>query len=406
MKGMALLRFLPHILLLGLMISFTPAATASRVDTYQFRHPELQHRAQELARALRCPQCQNQNLVESNSPIARDLRLEVYRWVDEGQSDEQVIARMTRRFGDFVRYDPPFKASTALLWGGPLLLLGLALLTLRRRLTRTEVRAVPVVKAIVEPRHQPATDPRSELNLLIMLGEQASLSPAEPLYRELTAARLANATPATELALHAQLTNQRDNRGRNSRHTLVLLFLGILAIAAVAAVYMSSGRYQAWQAHASRPDPLAGLSTRDLQDKELGSLHQKLQRNPADLDSWAALGQLYLYRGEYDNALLAYQRLALLEGGASAATQAAQATVRYYQAGQRLTPEATRLLESALKQDAGEVSALMLLAADHFLHGRYTRAIALWQQLLDSERPRINRAALIEAIQTAKMMGG
>ncbi|WP_375134783.1 heme lyase NrfEFG subunit NrfF, partial [Aeromonas sp. HMWF014] len=153
------------------MISFTPAATASGVDTYQFRHPELQPRAQELARALRCPQCQNQNLVESNSSIARDLRLEVYRWVDEGQSDEQVIARMTERFGDFVRYDPPFKASTALLWGGPLLLLGLALLTLRRRLTRTEVRAVPVVKAIVEPRHQPAADPRSELNQLIMLGE-------------------------------------------------------------------------------------------------------------------------------------------------------------------------------------------------------------------------------------------
>ncbi|WP_441296527.1 TPR domain-containing protein, partial [Aeromonas sp. HMWF014] len=153
-------------------------------------------------------------------------------------------------------------------------------------------------------------------------------------------------------------------------------------------------------------DPLAGLSPRDLQDKELGSLHQTLQRSPADLDSWAALGQLYLYRNEYDNALLAYQRLALLEGGASAATQAAQATVRYYQAGQQLTPEATRLLESALKQDAGEVSTLMLLAADHFLHGRYTRAIVLWQQLLDSERPRINRAALIEAIQTAKMMGG
>ena len=392
------------LLALGMLLSAT--AYSSGVDTYQFRHPERQTRAQELARVLRCPQCQNQNLVESNSPIARDLRLEVYRWVDEGQSDEQVIARMTRRFGDFVRYDPPFKASTALLWGGPLLLLGLALLTLRRRLTRTEVRAVPVVKAIVEPRHQPAADPRSELNLLIMLGEQASLSPAEPLYRELTAARLANATPATELVLHAQLTNQRDNRGRNSRHTLVLLLLGIMAIAAVAVVYMGSGRYQAWQAHASRPDPLAGLSPRELQDKELGSLYQTLQRNPADLDSWAALGQLYLYRNEYDNALLAYQRLALLEGGASAATQAAQATVLYYQAGQQLTPEATRLLESALKQDAGEVSALMLLASDHFLHGRYSQAIALWQQLLDDERPRINRAALIEAIQTARIMGG
>ncbi|WP_421284908.1 heme lyase NrfEFG subunit NrfF [Aeromonas veronii] len=390
------------LLALGMLLSAT--AYSSGVDTYQFRHPELQNRAQELARALRCPQCQNQNLVESNSPIARDLRLEVYRWVDEGQSDEQVIARMTERFGDFVRYDPPLKASTALLWGGPLLLLGLALLTLFRRLTRTKAQPIPVVKAIVEAPPQPAADPRSELNLLIMHGEQAGLSPDQPLYRELSAARLANAIPAAELALRERLANQHDNRGRNNRHGWALLLLGIMAF--VAAVYLSTGRYQAWQAYQSRPDPLAGLSPRDLQDKELGSLHQKLQRSPADLDAWAALGQLYLYRGEYDNALLAYQRLALLEGGASAATQSAQATVLYYQAGQQLTPEATRLLESALKQDAGEVSALMLLASDHFLHGRYSQAIALWQQLLDGERPRINRAALIEAIQTANIMGG
>ncbi|WP_429023206.1 heme lyase NrfEFG subunit NrfF [Aeromonas allosaccharophila] len=388
------------LLALGMLLSTT--AYSSGVDTYEFRHPELQNRAQELARALRCPQCQNQNLVESNSPIARDLRLEVYRSVDEGQSDEQVIARMTERFGDFVRYDPPFKASTALLWGGPLLMLGLALLILFRRLTRTKAQPIPAVKAI----HEPAADPRSELNLLIMHGEQAGLSPDQPLYWELSAARLANAIPAAELALRAQLASQHDNRGRHNRHGRALLLLGIMACVAVAAVYLNSGRYQTWQDYASRPDPLAGLSPRDLQDKELGSLHQKLQRSPADLDSWAALGQLYLYRNEYDNALLAYQRLALLEGSASAATQAAQAAVLYYQAGQQLTPEANRLLESALKQDAGEVSALMLLASDHFLHGRYRQAIALWQQLLDGERPRINRAALIEAIQTASIMGG
>ncbi|WP_421252240.1 heme lyase NrfEFG subunit NrfF [Aeromonas sp. 600724] len=392
------------LLALGMLLSAT--AYSSGVDTYQFRHPELQNRAQELARALRCPQCQNQNLVESNSPIARDLRLEVYRWVDEGQSDEQVIARMTERFGDFVRYDPPFKSSTALLWGCPLLLLGLALLTLFRRLIHTKAQPIPAVKAIDESIHQPAADPRSELNLLIMHGEQAGLSPDQPLYQELVAARLANAIPAAELALRAQLASQRDNRGHHHRHGRALLLLGIMACVAVAAVYLGTGRYQAWQAYQSRPDPLAGLSPQDLQDKELGSLHQKLQRNPADLDSWAALGQLYLYRGEYDNALLAYQRLALLEGGASAATQAAQATVLYYQAGQQLTPEALHLLDSALKQDAGEVSALMLLASDHFLHGRYSQAIALWQQLLDGERPRINRAALIEAIQTASIMGG
>lgn len=371
MKICPLINLLLMAMTITLVMALSPAATASGVDTYQFQHPELQARAQDLARALRCPQCQNQNLVESNSPIARDLRLEVYRWVDEGQSDEQVITRMTERFGDFVRYDPPFKGSTALLWGGPILLLGLALKRLRRRLKAR--------------------------------GEQTGLSPHDPLYRELTAAHLANATPVAELALRERLTQAP---GRNGRHARALLLLGIVAIGAVAACYAASGRYQAWQAYQSRPDPLAGLSPRDLQDKALGALHQRLQRNPADLEAWAELGQLYLYRDEYDNALLAYQRLALLEGGASAATQAAQATVLYYQAGQRLTPQSQRLLDDALKQDKGEVSALMLLASDHFLHGRYRQAITLWQQLLDSERPRINRAALIQAIQTARIMGG
>ncbi|MFM5378004.1 heme lyase NrfEFG subunit NrfF [Aeromonas dhakensis] len=393
---------LGHALIAPLLLTLSLGALASGVDTYEFRHPERQTRAQELARALRCPQCQNQNLVESNSPIARDLRLEVYRWVDEGQSDEQVIARMTERFGDFVRYDPPFKASTALLWGGPALLLLLALHRLRRSLHRRQPARVPLVGDRAEG--MLAHNSRAELNRLIMAKQQAGLAPHSRLYRELELARLANATPPAEQALHELLAKDRTARPLPWLRSWILL--GALLLALMAGIYAGTGRYQAWQAYQSRPDPLAGLSPRDLQDKELGVLHQRLQTNPADLDAWAALGQLYLYRDEYDNALLAYQRLALLEGGASAATQAAQATVLYYQAGQQLTPEAQRLLGSALKQDKGEVSALMLLASDHFLHGRYSRAIALWQQLLDEERPRINRAALIEAIQTARMMGG
>ncbi|MFM4803385.1 heme lyase NrfEFG subunit NrfF [Aeromonas bivalvium] len=389
---------LRHALIAPLLLALSLGALASGVDTYEFRHPERQTRAQELARALRCPQCQNQNLVESNSPIARDLRLEVYRWVDEGQSDEQVITRMTARFGDFVRYDPPFKGSTILLWGGPALLLLLALSRLRRSLHRRQPAQVPFVGDRAEG--MLAQDPRAELNLLIMAEQQAGLAPHSRLYRELELARLANATPTAEQTLRERLASERAVRPRP------WLLLGALLLALMAGIYAGTGRYQAWQAYQSRPDPLAGLSPRDLQDKELGALHQRLQANPADLDGWAALGQLYLYRDEYANALLAYQRLALQEGGASAATLAAQATVLYYQAGQQLTPEAQRLLASALKQDKGEVSALMLLASDHFLHGRYSRAIALWQQLLDEERPRINRAALIEAIQTARIMGG
>ena len=166
---------LGHALIAPLLLALSLGALASGVDTYEFRHSERQTRAQELARALRCPQCQNQNLVESNSPIARDLRLEVYRWVDEGQSDEQVIARMTERFGDFVRYDPPFKRSTALLWGGPALLLLLALNRLRRSLHRRQPARVPLVGDRAEG--VLSHDPRAELNRLIMAEQQAGLTP-------------------------------------------------------------------------------------------------------------------------------------------------------------------------------------------------------------------------------------
>ncbi len=247
---------LGHALIAPLLLALSLGALASGVDTYEFRHPERQTRAQELARALRCPQCQNQNLVESNSPIARDLRLEVYRWVDEGQSDEQVIDRMTERFGDFVRYDPPFKRSTALLWGGPALLLLLALNRLRRSLHRRQPARVPLVGDRAEG--MLAHDPRAELNRLIMAEQQAGLAPHSRLYRELELARLANATPTAEQALRDRLV--RNRTARPQLRQLARILLGALLLALMAGIYAGTGRYQAWQAYQSRPDPLAGLS--------------------------------------------------------------------------------------------------------------------------------------------------
>lgn len=93
------------------------------VELFEFTSPQEQKRSIDLAKQLRCPQCQNQNLVESNSPIAKDLRLEVYQQIKAGKSDEEVVAFMTRRFGDFVLYEPPLNAKTYMLWLLPLLLL-------------------------------------------------------------------------------------------------------------------------------------------------------------------------------------------------------------------------------------------------------------------------------------------
>jgi len=104
---------------------FAPANSEQiqQVETFAFKSSEQQKRAINLSRELRCPQCLNQNLMESNSPIAKDLRLVVYQMVDVGKSDEQIIAFMTDRFGDFVLYNPKFELRTYLLWLGPLFLL-------------------------------------------------------------------------------------------------------------------------------------------------------------------------------------------------------------------------------------------------------------------------------------------
>lgn len=96
--------------------------TSIRVELFEFENPDQQQRAISLAKTLRCPQCQNQNLIESNSPIAKDLRLVVFNMVKEGKSNNEITQYMTERFGEFVLYKPAMSASNLLLWLLPSLL--------------------------------------------------------------------------------------------------------------------------------------------------------------------------------------------------------------------------------------------------------------------------------------------
>ncbi|GIU33944.1 cytochrome c biogenesis protein [Shewanella colwelliana] len=110
-----------------LSVALMTSAVATPVDTYEFKSVDNQKRALDLAHSLRCPQCQNQNLIDSNSPVAQDLRLEVYQMVDAGKADAEIIEFMTSRYGEFVLYKPKMEAKTYVLWLGPigLLLIGL-----------------------------------------------------------------------------------------------------------------------------------------------------------------------------------------------------------------------------------------------------------------------------------------
>ncbi len=102
--------------------------------------PVLEKRVMQLSSELRCLVCQNQSLADSNADLAIDLKNQVRSQLQAGQTEAQIRDYMVARYGDFVLYDPPFKASTLLLWAGPfaLLLLGLAGLVayMRRRQRR------------------------------------------------------------------------------------------------------------------------------------------------------------------------------------------------------------------------------------------------------------------------------
>ena len=89
-------------------------------------NPETEQRILRLSEKLRCLVCQNQSLADSPAELAVDLRRQVREQVKAGRSDEQIVDYMVQRYGDFVLYEPPFKASTILLWLGPFVLLAAA----------------------------------------------------------------------------------------------------------------------------------------------------------------------------------------------------------------------------------------------------------------------------------------
>ena len=94
--------------------------------------PALQARYEKLIRELRCLQCQNQSIADSNAWLATDLRTQVRDMLLAGQSDQEIYDYMTARYGDFVLYRPPLNQKTWLLWFSPALLLLVGLLVLIR----------------------------------------------------------------------------------------------------------------------------------------------------------------------------------------------------------------------------------------------------------------------------------
>ena len=124
-------------LLLGL---FLAAAVVAKEAAPAAADPALEKRAIALTEQLRCLVCQNQSIADSHAELAVDLKNQVREKLRQGESDEKIMEYMVARYGDFVLYRPPVKATTAPLWFGPFILLlaalaGLFFYIVRRRNT-------------------------------------------------------------------------------------------------------------------------------------------------------------------------------------------------------------------------------------------------------------------------------
>lgn len=119
-----------------LILSLCGAQSAwAAIDVYTFDNDQQEQDFRELTKELRCPKCQNQDIADSNAGLAKDLRDKTYQMVREGKEKSEIIDYMVARYGNFILYDPPLMASTAILWLGPILVIifGIGVIVVRSR---------------------------------------------------------------------------------------------------------------------------------------------------------------------------------------------------------------------------------------------------------------------------------
>ena len=135
---MPMMRKFSALLLLLIAVGTLPAVFAaegsSAIEDVSFADPGQMQRYKDLIAELRCPMCLNANLAGSDAPIAKDLRAEIRKQIDAGKSDDEILAFLVDRYGEFILYRPRLHLGTSVLWFGPPILLIAGFVILRRML--------------------------------------------------------------------------------------------------------------------------------------------------------------------------------------------------------------------------------------------------------------------------------
>lgn len=123
------------------LLLLLPALSLAAIEIQQFDNAQQEADYRSLIQELRCPQCQNNNIADSNATISADMREKTLELLKQGKTKQEVVNYMIERYGNFVTYDPPLTPATVLLWLTPLflILIGFVLLAKRKKLHQQAV---------------------------------------------------------------------------------------------------------------------------------------------------------------------------------------------------------------------------------------------------------------------------
>lgn len=159
-----------------------------------------------------------------------------------------------------------------------------------------------------------------------------------------------------------------------------------------------------WWLQGDEPAPREVLQEVQTHSEWMASIQDELRVDPNQEELWFQLGHGYLNQQEFQSALTCFDYAVRLSEEPTANQLSAKATALYYVHSQRMTPEVEQLLSLALSRDSTNLTALSLIASDHFISFRYAEAIDVWTQVLNSNDPNLDRESVIRSLNRAKQM--
>ncbi|AVI66075.1 c-type cytochrome biogenesis protein CcmI [Shewanella sp. WE21] len=208
-----------------------------------------------------------------------------------------------------------------------------------------------------------------------------------------------------EISLLQDIKQANDDSLVNQIKPKTILWPSIMSVCLIVIsgyLYQHLGAFENIDSAQQPANPHAGMDTAQIMMQRVQMMEAQVKAEPENSQLWFSLGHAYVSANQYDKAIAAFDKVIELVGK-HAELLGPKATAMYYKAGQQMTPQIQALINESLAMDAQDPSTLLLVGMDAFFTADYKKAITSWQTILDSGRADVDRAALMNAIETANL---